>query len=92
METTSISAITTPTTPIKATSTVSKVEEQPPRYKSEPAGRSRLAEPLSFHFSGRTALNRFTKAAMTEQLCTYDPIDSTNNGIPTQNIERIYER
>lgn len=29
---------------------------------------------------------------MTEQLCTYDPIDSTDNGIPTQNIYRIYER
>lgn len=86
METTSISAITTPTTPIEATSTVSIAEEQPPLHKSEPADRSRLVEPLTFHFSGRTALNRFMKAAMTEQLCTYDPIDSKNNGIPTQNI------
>ncbi|KAI1339733.1 hypothetical protein F5Y15DRAFT_407084 [Xylariaceae sp. FL0016] len=68
------------------------MEEKPERYKSEPADRSRLAEPLTFHFSGRTAPNRFMKAAMTEQLCTYDPLDSSKNGIPTRNIERVYER
>ncbi|KAI0508956.1 hypothetical protein F5B22DRAFT_638342 [Xylaria bambusicola] len=64
----------------------------PPRYESAPADRSRLAEPLKFHFSGRTAPNRFMKAAMTEQLCTYDPENAQNNGIPTENIERVYER
>ncbi|KAK7968047.1 NADH-dependent flavin oxidoreductase nadA [Apiospora aurea] len=71
---------------------VEAVEVQPPRYKSEPADRSRLAEPLTFHFSGRTVPNRFMKAAMTEQLCTYDPHDATKNGIPTENIRRVYER
>lgn len=72
--------------------TTNIVEVGPERYKSEPADRSRLAEPLTFHFSGRTAPNRFMKAAMTEQLCTYDPENHENNGIPTQNIERVYER
>ncbi|KAI1406993.1 NADH:flavin oxidoreductase/NADH oxidase-like protein [Hypoxylon sp. FL1857] len=67
-------------------------EDQPERYTSEPADRSRLAEPLTFAFSGRTAPNRLMKGAMTEQLCTYDSKDPNNNGIPTQNIARVYER
>jgi 2,4-dienoyl-CoA reductase-like NADH-dependent reductase (Old Yellow Enzyme family) len=32
------------------------------------------------------------KAAMTEQLCTFDADNPENNGIPTKNIERVYER
>ncbi|KAK7991354.1 NADH-dependent flavin oxidoreductase nadA [Apiospora saccharicola] len=77
---------------VQAEPVVEAVEVQPPRYKSEPADRSRLAEPLTFHFSGRTVPNRFMKAAMTEQLCTYDAHDATKNGIPTENIRRVYER
>jgi hypothetical protein len=64
----------------------------PPRYTSEPADRSRLAEPLTFPFSGRTVSNRFMHAAMTEQLCTYDSQNNEHNGIPTENIARVYER
>ncbi|KAF2181521.1 FMN-linked oxidoreductase [Zopfia rhizophila CBS 207.26] len=67
-------------------------EAKPERYHSEPADRSRLAEPLTFAFSGRTAPNRFMKAAMTEQLCTFDFHHPEDNGIPTKNIERCYER
>jgi 2,4-dienoyl-CoA reductase-like NADH-dependent reductase (Old Yellow Enzyme family) len=67
-------------------------EVQPERYVSEPADRSRLAEPLTFHFSGRTVPNRFMKAAMPEQLCTYDHKNPRNNGIPTDNIVKVYER
>ncbi|RYP16754.1 hypothetical protein DL765_004931 [Monosporascus sp. GIB2] len=89
METTRISELTEAA---KLAATVNIREAQPERYTSEPADRSRLAEPLTFHFSGRTAPNRFMKAAMTEQLCTYDPENPENNGIPTKNIERVYER
>ncbi|RYC56917.1 hypothetical protein CHU98_g9285 [Xylaria longipes] len=76
---------------MKTVPTVQQVEE-PERYRSEPADRSRLAEPLTFHFSGRTVSNRFMKAAMTEQLCTYDHNDPEKRGIPTRNIEKVYER
>jgi len=76
----------------KTTATAETTEVQPERYVSEPADRSRLGKPLTFHFSGRTAPNRFMKAAMTEQLCTYDHNNPRNNGIPTENIERVYER
>lgn len=69
-----------------------RMEQHPVRYTSKPADRSRLAQPLRFHFSGRTAKNRFMKAAMTEQLCTFDPENTKRNGIPTRNIERVYER
>ncbi|KAJ5087781.1 hypothetical protein N7456_011397 [Penicillium angulare] len=72
---------------------VQKVEEaEPKRYTSNPTDRSCLAESLKFHFSGRIAPNRFMKAAMTEQLCTYDHESPKNNGIPTKNIERVYKR
>ncbi|KAI1871141.1 hypothetical protein JX265_006181 [Neoarthrinium moseri] len=64
----------------------------PPRYKSEPADVSRLAEPLTFPYSGCIASNRFMHAAMTEQLCTYDPDDHEKNGIPTENLERVYKK
>ncbi|KAH8198339.1 hypothetical protein TruAng_007494 [Truncatella angustata] len=84
--------VLTASAPVKGNSITEMSEVQPPRYTSEPADRSRLAEPLTFHFSGRTAPNRFMKAAMTEQLCTYDPQDSEKNGMPTKNIERVYER
>ncbi len=67
-------------------------EAQPERYHSEPADRSLLAEPLPFVFSGRTSPNWFMKAAMTEQLCTFNFHHPENNGIPTKNIERCYER
>lgn len=67
-------------------------ETQPERYYSESADRSCLAEPLPFAFSGRTAPNRLMKAAMTEQLCTFDIQHPESNGIPTENIERCYER
>lgn len=73
-------------------STRSQLETQPERYASEPADRARLAEPLTFPFSGRTTANRLMKAAMTEQLCTYDYHHPENNGIPTKNLERVYER
>ena len=31
-----------------------------------------LAEPIAFEFSGKTAMNRFLKAPMTERLCRWN--------------------
>ncbi|TVY91628.1 NADH-dependent flavin oxidoreductase [Lachnellula willkommii] len=65
---------------------------QAPRWPSEHADRLRLAEPLTFEFSGRTTSNRFMKAPMTEQLCTFDENNMAENGIPTQLYQRCYEK
>lgn len=46
------------------------------RVDSEPnADISALAEPLKFEFSGKTAMNRFLKAPMTERLCRWNDED-----------------
>lgn len=34
-----------------------------------------MAEPVTFAFSGRTAMNRFLKAPMTERLCKWNDED-----------------
>lgn len=34
-----------------------------------------LSEPITFAFSGRTAMNRFLKAPMTERLCKWNDED-----------------
>lgn len=34
-----------------------------------------LAQPITFEFSGRTAMNRFLKAPMTERLCRWNDED-----------------
>lgn len=36
---------------------------------------SPLAQPLKFEFSGRTVMNRFLKAPMTERLCRWNDED-----------------
>jgi 2,4-dienoyl-CoA reductase-like NADH-dependent reductase (Old Yellow Enzyme family) len=62
------------------------------RYESESSDASPLAAPLKFEFSGRTAKNRFLKAAMTERLSTWDPKDFKKRGIPTDNLINVYRR
>lgn len=64
----------------------------PPRYVSDITDASALAEPLRFHFSGRTAPNRFMKAAMTEQLASWNKEEPQKRGIPTPNLIRVYEK
>ncbi|KAB2570893.1 NADH-dependent flavin oxidoreductase nadA [Lasiodiplodia theobromae] len=55
-------------------------------------GAHRLAEQLDFHFSGRTMKNRLMKAAMAEQLATWDPDSAENSGIPTKELIELYRR
>lgn len=49
-----------------------------------------LGTPLRFHFSQRTAANRFMKAALTEKLATWDPRDRPACGVPTQPLLNLY--
>jgi len=63
-----------------------------PRYESDSSDVSSLAAPLKFEFSGRTAKNRFLKAAMTERLSTWDAKDFKKRGIPTENLINVYKR
>ncbi|KAI1872169.1 uncharacterized protein JN550_003888 [Neoarthrinium moseri] len=64
----------------------------PRRHEGEPADASRLGEPLKFEFSGKSAHNRFLKAAMTERLSTWDPKDLPKRGIPTKELVNVYRR
>lgn len=62
------------------------------RYESDPADPSQLAQPLHFAFSGKTAPNRFLKAAMTERLSSWDPKDHSARGIPSRELQNLYRR
>lgn len=59
---------------------------------SENADPSPLGSPLTFEFSKRTAPNRFLKAAMTERLSTWDPVDLPRRGVPTKELINVYRR
>ena len=62
------------------------------RYPAENVSTAPLGEPLHFEFSGKTAPNRFLKAAMTERLCSWDPKDLSARGIPSKGLIRVYQR
>lgn len=64
----------------------------PDRYPSDAGDASRLGQPLKFEFSGRTASNRFLKAAMTERISSWDPKDQSARGIPSKNLINLYKR
>lgn len=64
----------------------------PDRYQSDSTDAAPLGKPLKFEFSGRTAKNRFLKAAMTERLSSWDPKDFKARGIPSQNLINVYKR
>jgi len=64
----------------------------PERYPSESSDATPLGKPLTFEFSGRTAPNRFLKAAMTERLSSWDPKDLKARGIPSKNLVNLYKR
>ena len=51
-----------------------------------------LAEPLKFEFSGRTAKNRFLKAAMTERMSSWDPKSLPARGVPSDELINLYRR
>lgn len=62
------------------------------RYPSESHDVSPLGRPLTFEFSGRTAKNRFMKAAMTERVCSWDPQNLKARGIPSAELINLYKR
>ncbi|KAL8382436.1 hypothetical protein RB595_006291 [Gaeumannomyces hyphopodioides] len=62
------------------------------RVESERVDPSPLGQPLKFEFSGKTAKNRFLKAAMTERLSTWDPKELSKRGVPTPELARVYRR
>ncbi|KAL8314931.1 hypothetical protein RB593_008497 [Gaeumannomyces tritici] len=62
------------------------------RVESERVDPSPLGQPLKFEFSGKTAKNRFLKAAMTERLSSWDPKDLSKRGVPTPELANVYRR
>ena len=64
----------------------------PARIPADNVDSSPLAQPLSFEFSGKTAKNRFLKAAMTERLSTWDPKNLEKRGVPTKELINVYRR
>jgi len=51
-----------------------------------------LGKPLDFVFSGKTAPNRFLKAAMTERLSSWNATDLKARGIPSSKLINVYKR
>ncbi|KAG0653015.1 NADH-dependent flavin oxidoreductase nadA [Hyphodiscus hymeniophilus] len=64
----------------------------PARFHSDSSDASPLGKPLKFEFSGKTAKNRFLKAAMTERISSWDPKDFKARGIPSKNLINVYRR
>lgn len=64
----------------------------PQRLPSDTKDAGPLAQPLKFEFSGKTAPNRFLKAAMTERLSSWDPENKEKRGIPSEELIRVYQR
>jgi 2,4-dienoyl-CoA reductase-like NADH-dependent reductase (Old Yellow Enzyme family) len=61
-----------------------------PRYESELVDALPLGKPLHFEFSGKTAPNRFLKAAMTERLSSWDAKNLASRGIPSKQLVNVY--
>ncbi|KAK6047838.1 oxidoreductase, FAD/FMN-binding protein [Cooperia oncophora] len=61
------------------------------RLPAESVDVSILGEQLKFR-NGRTAKNRFLKAALTERISTWDPNDLKKTGIPTESLVNLYDR
>ncbi|KAF3766862.1 FMN-linked oxidoreductase [Cryphonectria parasitica EP155] len=64
----------------------------PARFEAEDVDPSPLGQPLKFEFSGHTAKNRFMKAAMTERLSTWDPVNIEKRGVPKPELINVYRR
>ncbi|KAI0434538.1 NADH oxidase [Xylaria sp. FL1042] len=61
-----------------------------PRWPSTSTDTRRLAEPIVFPFSKRTASNRFLKAATSEHLATFDEVNIEARGVPLPELVRFY--
>ena len=64
----------------------------PQRLPSDTKDAGPLAQPLKFEFSGKSAPNRFLKAAMTERLSSWDPQNKERRGIPSEELIRVYQK
>jgi len=62
------------------------------RVPSDTTDASPLGKPLHFEFSGKTAPNRFLKAAMTERLSSWDAQNLEKRGIPSKELQNVYKR
>ncbi|KAL8708056.1 MAG: hypothetical protein Q9220_006988 [cf. Caloplaca sp. 1 TL-2023] len=62
------------------------------RYESDNVDASQLGQAIEFPFSGKTAPNRFLKAAMTERISSWDPQNLEARGIPSKNLINVYKR
>ena len=62
------------------------------RYESDGVSPAPLGQPLHFDFSGKTAKNRFMKAAMTERLSSWDPANLSACGVPSEELINVYRR
>ena len=62
------------------------------RWSSEDADTGKLGRPLQLPFSGKTAPNRFLKAALTERISSWDPVNIEARGIPSPELINLYER
>ncbi|OGM47479.1 hypothetical protein ABOM_002557 [Aspergillus bombycis] len=51
---------------------------------------SPLGQPLDFHFAGRSAPNRFLKAAMSERMCSWSEENHSARGIPSSELIETY--
>jgi hypothetical protein len=62
------------------------------RYDSVIKDVGPLAQPLQFEFSGKSAPNRFLKAAMTERLSSWDPENKKKRGVPSEELIHVCNR
>lgn len=62
------------------------------RWTSPEADPKPLGRPLRFEFSGKTTSNRFLKAALTERISSWDPVDIEARGIPSPELINLYKR
>ncbi|RFU72886.1 hypothetical protein TARUN_9376 [Trichoderma arundinaceum] len=62
------------------------------RVSAEKVDPAPLGRPLAFEFSGKTAKNRFLKAAMSELQSSWDNKDLTKRGIPPKELVNVYRR
>ncbi|WKY00303.1 hypothetical protein Q1695_014840 [Nippostrongylus brasiliensis] len=61
------------------------------RLRASKTDVSILGQPLTFR-NGRTAPNRFLKAALTERVSSWDVRDHSKRGIPEQGLVNLYEK
>ncbi|KAH6625500.1 hypothetical protein C7974DRAFT_472857 [Boeremia exigua] len=69
-----------------------KMNRLPERHRSATTDAKPLGEPLKFKLSGKTAQNLFLKAAMTEQLSSWDTKDLPARGIQLDRMAKMYRK